>query len=65
MTTLTEKIATLPPDLVREVDDFVDFLLIKRKDSAQELIMAEVGMDTYLENLEQYETMLAEGKIRW
>jgi hypothetical protein len=27
MTTLTEKIAQLPPNLVQEVDDFVDFLM--------------------------------------
>jgi hypothetical protein len=36
MTTLTEKLAALPPDLVREVDDFVDFLVAKYQLSAQE-----------------------------
>ncbi|TAE24733.1 MAG: DUF2281 domain-containing protein [Candidatus Kapaibacterium sp.] len=29
MTTLAQKIAQLPPNLVQEVDDFVDFLVAK------------------------------------
>lgn len=36
MTTLAEKIAQLPPHLVQEVDDFVDFLVAKYQLSAQE-----------------------------
>ncbi len=36
MTTLTEKIAQLPPNLVQEVDDFVDFLVAKHLSSAQQ-----------------------------
>ena len=31
MTTLSEKITALPPDLRREVEDFIEFLLEKRR----------------------------------
>jgi CO dehydrogenase/acetyl-CoA synthase beta subunit len=64
MTTLTEKLATLPPDLVREVDDFVDFLLTKHHPVVADIALAEIGMDEYVHTLEQYETMLAEGKVQ-
>lgn len=68
MTTLTEKLAQLPPNLVQEVDDFVDFLVAKhhsKQDAVAESDLAELGMDSYLSNLEQYENLLAEGKIQW
>ncbi len=68
MTTLTEKLAQLPPNLVQEVDDFVDFLVAKHHPFAthhNEQSLAELGMESYLANLEQYENLLAEGKIQW
>ncbi|MBL7990518.1 MAG: DUF2281 domain-containing protein [Candidatus Kapabacteria bacterium] len=42
MTTLTEKLAALPPNLVQEVDDFVDFLLIKHLSSSSADILEEM-----------------------
>ena len=65
MTTLTQKIAELPPNLVREVEDFVDFLIAKYRlvSNIPDKALAEAGMETYLQDLENYETLLAEGKI--
>jgi hypothetical protein len=65
MTTLTEKLAALPPNIVQEVDDFVDFLLIKHRPVITDVTLTEIGMDEYVHTLEQYETMLAEGKVQW
>ena len=42
MTTLTEKLAALPPNLVQEVDDFVDFLLTKHLSSSSAGILEEM-----------------------
>ncbi|MFY8000973.1 MAG: DUF2281 domain-containing protein [Candidatus Kapaibacteriota bacterium] len=68
MTTLTQKLAQLPADLRQEVDDFVDFLIAKhqsRPSPETEQTLAEAGMESYLQNLEHYENLLAEGKIQW
>jgi hypothetical protein len=67
------KIRQLPEPLVQEVNDFVDFLLIKRNgDRAQlwtqlteALKIAESDFSDYLENLEEYEERLARGEIQW
>jgi hypothetical protein len=67
------KIRQLPEPLVQEVNDFVDFLLIKRNgDRAQlwtqlteALKIAESDFSDYLENLEEYEERLARDEIQW
>ncbi len=37
MTTLVQKLAELPPNLVQEVDDFVDFLVAKHLPPSSEI----------------------------
>lgn len=67
------KIRQLPEPLVQEVNDFVDFLLIKRNSDRAELWtqitealkIAESDFSDYLENLEEYEERLARGEIQW
>ncbi len=67
------KIRQLPEPLVEEVNDFVDFLLL-RQDSArwqlwnqftETLDLTEAGFSDYLPNLEDYEDRLARGEIQW
>ena len=67
------KIRQLPESLVQEVNDFVDFLLMK-KDSTrwqlwsqltEGLEIAESDLSEYLTNLEDYENRLARGEIHW
>jgi len=67
------KIQQLPEALAQEVNDFVDFLLVKR-DSArwqlwtqfnEALEIAESELSDYLANLEAYEDRLARGEIQW
>jgi Protein of unknown function (DUF2281) len=67
------KVRQLPEPLVQEVNDFVDFLLVKR-DSArwqlwtqfnEALEVAESDLSDYLANLEAYEDCLARGEIQW
>ena len=67
------KIQELPESLVREVNDFIDFLLMKHDRArwqlwvhfAEVLDMAESDFADYLSNLEDYEERLARGEIRW
>jgi hypothetical protein len=67
------KIRQLPEPLVQEVNDFVDFLMIKRNSDRAELWtqltealkLAESDFSDYLENLEEYEERLARGEIQW
>lgn len=75
------KIRQLPDFLVQEVNDFVDFLLIKHRNSsgsetlcrsaasstqfAESLEIAESDFSSYLSNLEDYEELLARGEIQW
>jgi hypothetical protein len=67
------KIKQLPESLAQEVNDFVDFLLMRR-DSArwqlwthftEVLEIAESDFTDYLSNLEDYENRLARGEIQW
>jgi hypothetical protein len=62
-----DKINVLPSNLLSEVNDFVDFLMLKHKIKItnEEESLAEKGMGEYLENLNNYESLLAEGKIQW
>ncbi len=63
------KINSLPPDLLFEINDFIDFLYSKHNnkviDNEIENSMAEKDMNHYLSNLNEYESLLAEGKIKW
>ena len=67
------KIRQLPEMLVDEVNDFIDFLVL-RHDSARWQLwsqfnetheIAESDFADYLLNLEDYEDRLARGEIRW
>lgn len=68
-----EKIRHLPEPLAQEVNDFVDFLLMRRDSRrwqlwiqfAEALEIAESDFPDYLQNLEDYENRLARGEIQW
>ena len=66
------KIGQMPEELVREVNDYIDFLLWKdRHNQLTNMIsldsteMVESDFSDYLSNLEEYETRLANGEIKW
>lgn len=68
-----EKIRQLPEALVQEVNDFIDFLLM-RQDAArwqlwnqftEAMELSEAGLSDYLASLEDYEARLARGEIQW
>jgi hypothetical protein len=67
------KIYSLPEPVVREINDFIDFLQT-RNDVArwqmwvqfsEGIGLAEGGMTDYLVNLQDYESRLARGEIQW
>lgn len=68
-----DKVKHLPEPLVREVSDFIDFLLVKHDDVnwklwkqfSESLNLAETDFSDYLEGLETYENLLASGEIQW
>jgi hypothetical protein len=57
------KISQLPDSLVQEVNDFIDFLLLKYNCELPQL--TESDFSDYLKNLETYEEKLARGEIQW
>ena len=67
------KIRQLPESLVQEVNDFVNFLLLRSNTTRAELEpqlpeaieVAESDFSDYLRNLEDYEECLARGEIQW
>lgn len=67
------KIRQLPEPLVQQVNDFIEFLLIKSDNNRAALWMqfkealeiAESDFADYLPNLEDYEERLARGEIQW
>ena len=67
------KINQLPEELVREVNDFVSFLLTKPDGDRRHLWvqftegieLAESDFADYLSNLQDYEKRLASGEIQW
>ena len=67
------KIRQLPESLVQEVNDFVNFLLLRSNTTRAELEpqlpeaieVAESDFSDYLRNLEDYEERLARGEIQW
>ena len=67
------KIRQLPEPLAQEVNDFVDFLLLRSDRDrfalwtqfSEVLKIAESDFSDYLPNLEAYEESLARGEIQW
>ena len=67
------KIRQMPEALVQEVNDIIDFLLLKKDDNAlerwkqfnEDIALREAGMSDYLANLSDYEDSLARGEIQW
>ena len=61
------KINSLPQNLLHEVNDFIDFLFDKHKIKSLSVdnSLIESDMSQYLENLNEYENLLADGKIKW
>ena len=67
------KIGRLPDPLAQEVNDFADFLLMRRDAAswqlwtqfAEGLQLAEGDFSDYLPQLEEYEEQLARGEIKW
>ncbi|MBX9257060.1 hypothetical protein H1Q63_24560 [Desmonostoc muscorum CCALA 125] len=67
------KIRQLPEPLLQQVNDFIDFLLIKNNTSLQsswtdfteEAEIVESDFSDYLRNLEDYEERLDKGEIQW
>jgi hypothetical protein len=66
------KIGQMPEALVREVNDYIDFLLWRDRHnqltsmtSLNSTEMVESDFSDYLSNLEEYETRLANGEIKW
>jgi hypothetical protein len=57
------KISRLPNSLVQEVNDFIDFLLLKYHHELPQL--TESDFSAYLKNLETYEEKLARWEIEW
>ncbi|MDI6736382.1 MAG: hypothetical protein QME42_09380 [bacterium] len=70
---IIEKVHVLPDNILREVDDFIDFLEIKRKKEENQWGWLSGGIDKieesdfkdYLDGLTSYEDMLAKGEVRW
>jgi hypothetical protein len=66
------KIGQMPEALIREVNDYIDFLLWRDRHnqftnmtSLDSTEMVESDFSDYLSNLEDYETRLANGEIKW
>ena len=63
------KFNSLPQNLLYEVNDFIDFLYSKHKIKTIDVetvnSLDESDMSQYLSNLNEYELLLAEGKIKW
>ncbi len=70
---VVEKIQHLPDSFAEELNDFVDFLVIRQdrtrwqlwQQFAESSQIAESDFSDYLINLEQYENRLAQGEIKW
>ena len=63
----------IPTPLVKEVSDFIDFILVKQDHKRwqqwthfyETLDLSESDFSDYLTNLESYEERLARGEIQW
>lgn len=68
--TAISKLQRLPEPLVQEVNDFIDFLLVKQDETHWQLWIhfrehADLTESDYLHNLEAYEDSLVRGEARW
>lgn len=69
----TAKIKQLPTSLLKEVNHYVDFLLLKSDEEkwqkwvhfSDAIDIDESDFSDYLRNLQEYEEQLAHGKIKW
>lgn len=67
------KITQMPDYLVKEVSEYIDYLLWKqaKEDTSDSLYLSEsqelveADFSDYLSNLEDYENRLANGEIKW
>lgn len=67
------KIQQLPESLAQEVSDFIDFLMLKHdgislqrsNQFTEASTLVEGDFSDYLQNLEDYENLLAHGEITW
>jgi hypothetical protein len=67
------KIRRLPESMVSEINDFIDFILLKKDHKKPENLrlfsesmdLAELGFSDYLSNLESYEDSLLRREIHW
>jgi hypothetical protein len=67
------KIRQLPEPMVSEINDFIDFIILKKDHQKQETLrlfsesidLAELDLSDYLSNLESYEDSLLQGEIQW
>ena len=72
-TSVASKIGKLPEPLAQEVDDFVEFLAIRRDATrwaawtqyVESLVLEESDFSVYLRNLNAYEDALASGAVKW
>jgi len=70
---ILDKIQQMPEPIAEEVNDYIDFLLMKHDDFNWQswiqfndsLKSAESDFPDYLSNLEDYEERLARGEIQW
>lgn len=68
-----QKIEQLPDPLLQEVNDFIDFLFVKQDRTRWQLwtnfsesfALSEADISDYLDNLDKYEELLAQGAIQW
>jgi hypothetical protein len=68
-----KKVELLSDDILKEVDDFIDFLKVKKniEDNRWEWLSNHVNktedsnLDGYLDELTNYENMLAKDEIKW
>lgn len=73
MTDTIAKIQHLPKPLVKEVNDFIDFIFLKHDQNrwqqwhqfSETLNLSQSDFSDYLSNLETYEEALVRGDIQW
>ncbi|MBI2502545.1 MAG: DUF2281 domain-containing protein [Candidatus Latescibacteria bacterium] len=71
--TAISKLQRLPEPLVQEVNDFIEFLLVKQDETRWQLWthfrenadLTESDLPDYLHSLESYEDSLVRGEARW
>ncbi|MCP4352718.1 MAG: hypothetical protein GY795_45260 [Desulfobacterales bacterium] len=59
-----DKVKHLSEPLVRELSDFIDFLLVKQDDARWQQFRESLKL-AETDSLETYENLLANGEIQW